>query len=82
VSPSTLSRLGQGRKPDVDGLAALAAWSGLDIREFVRGSRRLLERPDTLAAISSSLHSDPRLSPAHAAALDDMVKAAYARLKS
>ena len=28
--------MSQGRRPDVDGLAALAAWSGLDTDDFVR----------------------------------------------
>ena len=36
VSASTLTRMAQGRRPDVDGLAALASWSGLKADDFVR----------------------------------------------
>lgn len=36
VSASTLTRMAQGKRPDVDGLAALAAWSGLEVDDYVR----------------------------------------------
>ena len=36
VSASTLTRMAQGRRPDVDSLAALVAWSGLSADAFVR----------------------------------------------
>ena len=38
ISASTLSRMSQGKHPDVNGLAALAAWSGLDVDRFVRSA--------------------------------------------
>jgi transcriptional regulator with XRE-family HTH domain len=31
LSPSTLTRLGQGQKPDADGLITLLAWLGEDV---------------------------------------------------
>ena len=37
VNASTLSRIGQGAKPDVNGLAALLAWSNLKAEMFIRG---------------------------------------------
>jgi transcriptional regulator with XRE-family HTH domain len=80
VSPSTLSRLSQGGRPDADGLAALALWSGLDLRTFVRNSRRILERSDTLSSISAALHLDPRLSREHADAIAALVRSVYRRL--
>jgi transcriptional regulator with XRE-family HTH domain len=36
VSASTLTRMAQGRRPDVNGLAALSAWSGLISDDYVR----------------------------------------------
>ena len=36
VSRSTLMRMAQGKRPDVDGLAALIAWSGLNADDYVR----------------------------------------------
>src|SRR6266436_79315 len=38
VNASTLSRMGQGAKPDVNGLAALLSWAGLKAESFIRGS--------------------------------------------
>ena len=81
VSASTLTRISQGKRPDVNGLAALAAWSGLDIDRFVR-SAAAKEEPEPLAVISSCLRSDPRLNEDAAIALDQMVKAAYRSMTS
>ena len=76
ISASTLTRIAQGKHPDVDSLAALSVWSGLDVNRFVRGNSSKKE-PESLAVISSCLRSDPRLNEEAAAALDQMVKAAY-----
>jgi transcriptional regulator with XRE-family HTH domain len=80
VAASTLTRMAQGKRPDVDGLAALCAWSGLDADDFVRSED---EKPevDTLAMISTYLRSDRNLSPESATALDELVKATYERLR-
>jgi transcriptional regulator with XRE-family HTH domain len=80
VSASTLTRMAQGKRPDVDGLAALATWSGLEADAFVRSDE---ERPDpeTLAMISTYLRSDPHLTAEAATALDELVKATYERLR-
>ena len=51
VSASTLTRISQGKRPDVDSLAALSAWSGLDVDRFVRGGPSKNE-PEPLAVIS------------------------------
>ncbi|MBN9326706.1 MAG: helix-turn-helix transcriptional regulator, partial [Cellulomonas sp.] len=54
VSASTLTRMAQGKRPDVDGLAALAAWSGLAVDDFVRtGDAR--REPEPLAKITTYL---------------------------
>jgi transcriptional regulator with XRE-family HTH domain len=82
VSASTLTRMAQGRRPDVDGLAALVAWSGLDADDYVR-SEDEEERPaaEPLAMISTYLRSDRNLSPEAASALDELIKATYERLR-
>ena len=81
VSASTLTRMAQGKRPDVDGLAALAAWSGLNADEFVRSDA---ERPsaEPLALITTYLRSDKNLSHDAATALDELIKATYERLRS
>ena len=81
ISASTLTRMSQGKRPDVDGLAALVAWSGLEVDRFVRSSTAKKE-PEPLAVISSCLLSDPRLNEEAAVALDQMVKAAYRSMTS
>jgi transcriptional regulator with XRE-family HTH domain len=78
VSASTLTRMAQGKRPDVDGLAALAAWSGLDTDDFVRATDR--PAPEPLAQISTYLRSDKNLTPESADALDTLIRVAYTQL--
>lgn len=81
VSASTLTRMAQGRHPDVDGLAALIAWSGLDADAFINDKEKERGEPETLAMISTYLRSDPHLSPESARALDELIKATYQHLR-
>ena len=54
VSASTLTRMAQGRRPDLDSLASLSAWSGLQTDDFVRFEG---ERPETeLGSLGDDLH--------------------------
>ena len=81
VSASTLTRMAQGKRPDVDGLAALLAWSGLKAENFIKKQGgRPSRKPETLAMISTHLRADPRLDKDSAAALDDIIRVAYRRL--
>jgi len=80
VSASTLTRMAQGKRPDVDGLAALAAWSGLNADDFIR-SEETRPEPEPLAKITTYLRSDRNLSPEAATALDQLIKATYDRLR-
>lgn len=79
VSASTFTRMAQGRRPDVDSLAALVTWSGLSADDFVRG-RQVGAEADTLAMISTYLKSDRHLTPEAADALDELIKATYDRM--
>lgn len=79
VSPSTLTRMKQGKRPDVDSMAALAAWSGIDIDAFV-------DRPNSadagaLPQISALLRSDPHLSRESAVAIEEVLRMTYERLR-
>ncbi|NUQ54554.1 MAG: hypothetical protein HUU14_01550 [Dehalococcoidia bacterium] len=66
--------------PDVDGLAALAAWSGLSADDYVR-SAEARPTPEPLALITTHLRGDKNLSPEAATALDELIKATYHRLR-
>lgn len=80
ISASTLTRLAQGKRPDVDSLAALVDWSGLRVDDFVRRVHAERE-PSSLAMVSTYLRSDRQLSAEAATALDEVVKATYERLR-
>ena len=80
VSASTLTRMAQGRRPDVDSMAALVAWSGLSADTFVRDEQTRPE-PGSLSMISAYLKNDPHLTPEAADALDELMKATYERMR-
>ena len=77
VSAATLTRMSQGRRPGVDGLALLLAWSGLDASAFFPGANK----PEPLAQISANLRADPNLKPESAKALEDIIKVAYQQFR-
>ena len=79
VSASTLTRMAQGKNPDVDGLAALLAWSGLTSDAFVR-SHSSPRSAEPLAKALAYFRRDPRLSSESATMLEGLVTAAYERL--
>lgn len=81
VSASTLTRMAQGRRPDVDSLAALCQWAELDADQFIRGRPHAETDTVPLAMISTYLRSDPNLSPRAAEALDTVIKATYEQLR-
>ena len=71
--------MGQGRRPDVDSLAALVQWSGLSSDAFMSGKRQQTAQP--LAMISTYLRGDPNLSDTSAHLLEEIVKTAYEQLR-
>ena len=80
VSASTLTRLAQKRRPDVDSLAGLLSWSGLSGDEFVRVEGRQKSQPEPIGQIATYLRADPRLSTEAQSAMLDIIAAAYGRL--
>lgn len=83
VSASTLTRLSQGRQPDVNSLASLTAWLGISADHFMRAeSIDQFGSASPLAQISSIIHRDPNLNAEGAVALEELVRATYARLRT
>jgi transcriptional regulator with XRE-family HTH domain len=81
VSASTLTRMAQGKRPDLDGMAALLAWSGMKAEQFIKASSsRPTKKPETLAVISTLLRADKKLGKESATALDEIIRVAYRRL--
>jgi transcriptional regulator with XRE-family HTH domain len=81
VSASTLTRLSQGKRPDVDSLAALTRWLGLPADQFMGTRVRAFGAASPLTQISTIIREDPNLNTDAAAALEEMIKATYARLR-
>lgn len=77
VNASTLTRMSQGRRPGVDSLALLLAWSGLDASDFISQNNR----PEPLAQITANLRADKNLKPESAKALEEIIKIAYERFR-
>lgn len=82
VSASTLSRLAQGKRPDVDSLTALTRWMGLSADRFMGIPPQGFGGASPLAQISTILRDDPNLNKEAATALDQLIKSTYARLRT
>ena len=83
VSASTLTRLSQGRQPDVNSLAALTAWLGMSADLFMRAEAiDQFGAASPLAQISSIIHRDPHLNREGVVALEELIRATYARLRT
>jgi transcriptional regulator with XRE-family HTH domain len=81
ISPSTLTRMAQGRRPDVDAFATLLRWLGMSADAFMRSSTRKKEEVNAVAMISSYLRADRNIDAKDAEALEDILKAAYRHMK-
>lgn len=79
ISASTLTRLAQGKKPDVDSMSALVAWSGLNSSAFIRTASK--SEASGFSQSLALLRSDPHLSTENAAVLEKMLRAAYEQLR-
>ena len=81
ISPSTFSRMAQGRRPDVDTFATLLRWLGMPAESFMRSTR---EQPaaeqEPVAMVSSYLRSARNIDADDAEALEEIFRAAYKRL--
>jgi len=80
MSPSTFTRLAQGRRPDVDTFVTLVAWLGLPAEAFMRPSPTQEQESDLVALVSSYLRSSPNVRPQDADTIVDIVEAVYKRL--
>jgi transcriptional regulator with XRE-family HTH domain len=80
VSPSTFSRMAQGRRPDVDTFATLLRWLGMPAESFMSEPVVTAGTEDPVAMVSSYLRSARNVTPEDAEALEDIFRAAYNRL--
>jgi transcriptional regulator with XRE-family HTH domain len=82
ISPSTFSRMAQGRRPDVDTFATLVHWLGMPAESFMRSRRKETGAPqeEPVAMVSSYLRAARNIEPEDADALEEIFRAAYKRL--
>ena len=76
VGASTLTRMAQGRRPDVDSLAALLSWSGESADSFMQ-STDVGTTVDPLANITGQFRRDPNLTPEAKKAIETTLKVLY-----
>lgn len=81
ISASTLTRVSQGKRPDVDSLAALSTWVGMPADRFMGSRAQAFGAASPLTQISAIIRDDPNLNADAATALEELVKATYARLR-
>jgi transcriptional regulator with XRE-family HTH domain len=76
VSPSTISRVENGKTPDMETFLALCDWLEVPAAELIKNTEDE-KAPNTPEAITIQLRADRNLDPAIANALASLVTAAY-----
>ena len=81
VNTTTLTRMGQGRKPDAASLAALSAWAGINPVDFIQLPATKAASAQTLNKVSLLFRQDPSLTAEARKQLENIVEAAYSSLR-
>ncbi len=87
VSPSLLSRLGNGLKPDTDGFATIVAWLRLPAEQFFErdsadGAYDAVREPDLMAQLAPLLRARKDLSETDVKYLQQVIGATIERARA
>lgn len=86
VSPSLLSRLGNGLKPDTDGFATIVRWLRLPAEQFFAGDRDAdaeeSAAPDLMAQLAPLLRARKELSETDVRYLEQVIGATVERARA
>lgn len=83
VSASTLTRMSQSRRPDVDSLAALLEWSGESTDSFMASTdSTAAPHNDTLANVTAQFRADDSLSAEAKKAIETTIKVLYEQFRT
>jgi transcriptional regulator with XRE-family HTH domain len=86
VSPSLLSRLGNGLKPDTDGFATIVAWLKLPAEQFFERDRvdstEDTREPDLMAQLAPLLRARKDLSETDITYLQQVIGATVERVRA
>jgi len=85
VSPSLLSRLGNGLKPDTDGFATIVEWLALPAEQFFASgatSGRADQEPDLMAQLAPLLRARKDLNESDVRYLEQVISATVERARA
>jgi transcriptional regulator with XRE-family HTH domain len=82
VSPSLLSRLANGQKPDADGFATLVTWLRLPAERFFRRHDASAEEPVLMAQLAPLLRARKDLTDQDVKYLEDIIAVALQRTRA
>jgi transcriptional regulator with XRE-family HTH domain len=80
VSASTLSRIEQGKIPDLETFVKICKWIGLTTEHFLTNQRP--EKIDSAKMIEAHLRADRSLDPKTITAISEMIRLAYNEAKN
>lgn len=80
VNASTLTRMGDGKNPDVNGLAALLAWSGLKAESFIPNGEG--NNAQNFSRAVALLRAVPDLQGDHLNVMINVVNSTYETLRT
>jgi transcriptional regulator with XRE-family HTH domain len=76
VSPSTLTRMQQGKSPDVNTFSALTSWLNIPAERFYAEQGATPTKDDPMAVVSTLMRGKKKMSPKAVAAFQELVSAA------
>jgi transcriptional regulator with XRE-family HTH domain len=83
ISPSTLSRMANGQRPDVDAFAALTSWLGTPPETYlvseVQGTQT---EPDLMTELAPLLRARADLKPEDVVYIEELIGAAVRRFRA
>lgn len=83
VSPSTMTRLANGYRPDVDAFAALVRWLRLPAEDFMSGDDHMRhDEPELLVQLAPLLRARSDLQAEDVQYLEEVIGAAVRRFSS
>ena len=82
VSPSTLSRMANGHRPDVDAFAALTSWLGVSPETYLVSEITNQTQPDLMTELAPLLRARKDLKPKDVEYLEDLIGAAVRRFRA
>lgn len=82
VSQTTLTRMGQGRRPDAASMAVLSAWAGINPANYVPKKLHRAPSNNTIENVALLFRQDAELSDEAKKQLETIVTSTYMALKS